>query len=149
MTKQIIISAVLVFCGLLTACAGMTPTSKTRSLPDSVRMFNDALRWNRYQAAGGFVVPMDRASFVRKQQDIGESRRVMEYKTVEITRSDEQTARVVVQWKYTVLQSPVVQKERTAQIWTQVGRDWFLLRMEPEEKPEEDEDGDKAQGGVR
>ena len=147
MTTHKIISGVLVICGLLMACTTMTPSSKSLSLPDSVRMFNDALRWNRYQAAGGFVVPMDRASFVRDQQDLGESRRVMEYKTVEITRADGQTATAIVQWKYTTLQSPVVQKVRSSQTWTQVGRDWFLLRMEPDKEPEEEDDGGKTGGG--
>jgi len=114
----------------------MAPKSKSLSLSDSIRMFNDSLRWNRYQAAGKFVVPMDRGNFIRDQQNAGESRRIVEYKLVEILMEDPKTAGVIVQWSVTSTDSPVVQKERILQSWTQVGTEWFLLRIAEAENAE-------------
>lgn len=136
MKRRTIIGVVLVLCCGMAACGGMAPKSKSLSLSDSIRMFNDSLRWNRYQAAGKFVVPMDRGNFIRDQQNAGESRRIVEYKLVEILMEDPKTAGVIVQWSVTSTDSPVVQKERILQSWTQVGTEWFLLRIAEAENAE-------------
>ena len=134
MTLKRAIAGISFICVVLLLGSACAPKAKRLTLAQSVQIFNDALRWNRYQEAAGFVVPMDRVDFARDQAEIGESRRIMEYRVQEMSRQDEKTVLAVVRWEYTNLNSPIVVKERMMQTWTQVGDDWFLLRMAPEKK---------------
>ncbi len=138
MTTRRACGGVYAICLYLVVCAAAcSPGPRHLSLAQSVQVFNDAMRWSRYHEAAGFVVPMDRATFLREQEELGESRRIMEYRVQEISQVDEKTAAAIVRWKYTHVNSPVVIKERIVQTWTEVGDDWFFLRMELMEEKKE------------
>jgi len=118
----------------LFACSGAQPE---KDLPYRVEVFNEHLRWGRFDRAAEFVVPMRRAAFIQEREEQAEEVRLSDYEIISVRRESETTAKVRVSLMWNRMDSTIIKKSVLEETWTKAGSTWFLVSMktEPPKKP--------------
>jgi hypothetical protein len=114
--------------GLAASCAATQ--RKTEPLEDSVRTYNEGVRWQRFDEAATRVPPDRRDDFLDQRDQLHEDLRVSDYEIVRV-RYDARGRRARVQIKYTwYLDSRgKVHETHAVQTWHQ-GKEIWILRGE-------------------
>jgi hypothetical protein len=110
----------------LFACSGAQPE---KDLPYRVEVFNEHLRWGRFDRAAEFVVPMRRAAFIQEREEQAEEVRLSDYEIISVRRESPTTAKVRVSLMWNRLDSTIIKKSVLEETWTKAGSTWFLVSM--------------------
>jgi hypothetical protein len=125
------------FLGVGCAAGYVAPGEKLRR---SVFSYNDAVRWQRYEAAAEHLPPERRQSYLQTQRDAGDSLRILEYELLEVQHNEEdKKALVTVKFRWTRMPSNRVETTTIRQTWS-YGEDRQWAMTEKEEV--EDEPGE-------
>jgi hypothetical protein len=119
----------------LAACA---PSASDMDLQRSVSMYNDGLRWKRFQAAASFVPPAARAAFLDRYLASEERLQIesLEVKSVAVVPGEKiPTYDVFVAATAYMLPSNVVERIVFTERWQQLDGAWQVVHVDRELAP--------------
>lgn len=114
---------------IMSSCAGAQPE---KDLPYRVQVFNEHLRWGRFDRAAEFVVPMRRSDFIAEREEQADKVRLSECEILSVRRGDPNTATVRVELRWNSVDSTIVQKSILTETWKRAGSTWFVVSMKTE-----------------
>jgi hypothetical protein len=113
---------------LLAACGAEGPQDKLRH---SAFLFNDGLRWGRYQEVLPRVDPAAREHFMELHAEWGDKVQISDVEPVQYVFSEDgERADVTVQFTWYRIDELVVQTTRTTQHWEQRDGEWIMIGEE-------------------
>ncbi len=115
---------------LLAACP---PPDSGNDLERRVDMFNNHVRWGKFDLAAGYILPMKRATFEESQLKKARSRRCTGYEVTRTRLTGPKTATAQVLFGWTERSSTIVRAVTVKQIWKRIGGVWMLIEWDPED----------------
>ncbi len=113
----------LVLC--LAACGAVPQDNDT--LGDSIRSYNDGVRWGRYGAAASKVPPRERAAFVEDMDERADTVKITDYEIVDISARGSREARVRIKMSWYANNEGTLHETHAVQTWERQGKLWFMV----------------------
>ena len=139
----------------IAACAG---PGKAEPLANTVRAYNDAVRWQRFQVAAAHVPASRQDHFLDQRDRIHDDLRINDYEVIRV-RYDQNGSRARVHVKFVWHRDSegIVRDTHAVQTWHRQGKHWLLMRethlrgapMPGVESPQGDESGPDAGDSLR
>ncbi|MBA3392883.1 MAG: hypothetical protein H0T89_09575 [Deltaproteobacteria bacterium] len=132
----------------LAACGARQQNSET--LAESIRSYNEGIRWQRYAIAAALIPPAERSKFVEDMDERAEDLRITDYEVVNVARSGKTEAKVQVKVSWYMDSEGTLRETHAVQTWQRTGKTWMMVeeaRMRGHEMPgllEPIEDGKPA-----
>lgn len=138
----------------LAACGGRQQNSE--SLAESIRSFNEGVRWQRYEVAAVSIPPRERSKFVEMMDERAEDLKITDYEIVRVDRRNDKEAQVQVKVSWYVDTEGTLHETHAMQVWQRKGKAWLMVdqsRYRGDEMPgllerlgDEDNAEDPAEG---
>ncbi len=130
MNRRVVVVGMLL---ALAGCGGLK--GKEDDLPEQVRRFNEAVRWQNYEAAAAFVPIERREAFVDARQKEAANRRLANYAVRRVRQGPlpRGEAIVVVETAWYGLADPTVVNELRYQRWRFDKRRWWMVEETSED----------------
>ena len=122
---------------LAAGCGSLVPKTG-ETLDESIRSYNDGIRWARYEVAATHVPPAQRAQFIDGWDERSKDLRITDYELVKVDRHGDREARVEIKVEWYKDSEGRVHETRAQQTWEQHGKLWLLVdesRVRGEEMP--------------
>lgn len=143
---------------LLVAIAGCAGRQKdTENLSESIRSFNEGIRWQRFEVAAVSIPPRERSNFVEAMDERAEDLRITDYEIVRVDRRTDKEAQVHVKVSWYRDTEGTLHETHAMQIWQRRGKAWLMVdqtRYRGDEMPGllerlRDEDAEDAAGAPK
>lgn len=121
--------AILLASGLVVAGCGTTQRH-TETLADTVRVYNDGVRWERFASAAVAIPPAERADFVDEMDERSKDLRISDYEVVKVDQKTEKLARVQVKMEWYLDSVGTLRKTHAVQTWERKGKTWWMIKEE-------------------
>jgi hypothetical protein len=108
-------------------CGAAAALHNEPDLPESVRMFNDSVRWERFAAAATAVPPRERSQFVEDMDQRAADLKITEYEIVRIDPKGEREAKVHIKLSWYKATEGTVHETHEVQTWERRGRAWWMV----------------------
>jgi len=126
----------LLFVMMLAACGGAQKDRET--LTDSIRSYNDGMRWQRFEIAASQVPPKERAEFVDEMDERGDNLKITDYEVVKIDTPSEKVANVQIKVSWYLDDVGTLNETHALQTWERHGKVWWMVeeaRLRGDEMP--------------
>lgn len=120
----------------LAACGARQQNSET--LAESIRSYNEGIRWQRYAIAAALIPPAERSKFVEEMDERAEDLRITDYEVVNVARSGKAEAKVQVKVSWYMDSEGTLRETHAVQTWQRTGKTWMMVeeaRMRGHEMP--------------
>jgi len=120
----------------LYACGGVPQSNDT--LGESIRSYNDGVRWGRYSVAAAKVPPKERASFIADMDERAETLKITDYDVVDVSAKGVREAKVRIKMSWYDDGEGTVHETHAMQTWERQGKLWFMVeevRLRGKEMP--------------
>ena len=134
---------------VLAACGGGLGQSASETLTDSVRVYNDGIRWQRFDNAANFIPPKDRGKWVDDEDARAKDLKITDYDVVRIDPKGD-LAKVQIKMSWYKNSSATVHETHSMQTWERHGKTWIIVdetRQRGDEMPGLPEPLMKEDGG--
>lgn len=122
---------------LLVLGCGARPQA-TETLAESIRGYNDGVRWQRFEVAATRVPARERSKFVEEMDERAEDLRITEYDVVKVDRTSERVAKVQIKVSWYKDTEGTLRHTHAVQTWERHGKVWLMVdesRMRGAEMP--------------
>lgn len=109
----------------LAACGGVPQNTDT--LGDSIRSYNDGVRWGRYGVAAAKVPVKERADFIADMDERGENVKITDYEVVDVNAKNDREAKVRIKISWYDDNEGTVHETHAIQTWERQGKLWFMV----------------------
>ncbi len=106
------------------ACGGARSSD---TLGESLRSFNDGVRWERFEVAAARVPAAERSQWVADMDERAEDLKVTEYDIVKVDAQGERAATVQVKWSWYKTSEGTLRETHATQTWEKQGKVWILV----------------------
>lgn len=124
---------------LVIACAAAChPPKAGETLGDSIRAYNDGIRWERFSVAATHVPPKERSQFVDDADARAKDLRITEYDLVRVDKKADRLVEVQVKIAWYLDSEQKLHETHTKQIWEKQGKTWLIVdetRLRGDEMP--------------
>jgi hypothetical protein len=96
-------------------------------LSESVRTFNEGVRWERFAAAAAALPPRDRSQFVDDMDQRSGDVKITDYEVMRIDPRGEHEARVQVKLSWYKTSEGTVRETHAVQTWERHGKAWWMV----------------------
>lgn len=103
------------------------PPRGAESLSDSVRSFNDGVRWERFALAAARVPPAERSQFVDEMDERAGELKITDYEIVTVDARGPQRARVHVKLSWYRPAEGTLRETHALQTWERRGAAWMMV----------------------
>jgi hypothetical protein len=110
---------------LLTACGAAGRDADT--LTESVRSFNESIRWQRFGVAATALPALQRAKFVDEMDERAEDLKITDYEVVKVENKGARAAQVQVKLSWYKESEGTLRETHAMQTWEQHGKAWFMV----------------------
>jgi hypothetical protein len=111
---------------LLAGCASMKAGD---TLSDSVRAYNDGVRWERFAVAAVHVPPRERSAFVDEADERARDLKITDYEVLKVdAKSSEATVQLKLSW-YRESEGKL-RETQAVQTWEKHGKTWWMVDEE-------------------
>ena len=120
----------------MTAC-GSAPGASD-SLAETVRTFNDGIRWGRFDVAAKNLPTKERSKFVDASDDRAKDLKITEYDVVDVAPKGDREAKVHIKMSWYSDREGTLHETHAVQTWEKHGRDWLMvdeMRLKGTEMP--------------
>ena len=121
---QLLVATVITSLGV--GCGGM-PLPDTPDLSETVRQFNDGVRWERFANAASAVPPRERSQFVDDMDQRASELKITDYEVVRLDPRGERAARVQVKFTWYKASEGTVHETHAVQSWERHGKAWWMV----------------------
>lgn len=111
---------------VLLGCSSLSPR-QSDPLDDSIRAYNDGVRWGRYEVAANFIAPKERAQFVDDADERSKDLRITQYDVVQVERSSGRAAAVHLKMEWYKESEGTVHETHAKQSWEKQGKAWLMV----------------------
>jgi hypothetical protein len=116
---------VLAVSAQLAACGA--PARATETLGESIRSFNDGVRWERFAAAAVRIPPRERSQFVEEMDERAEALKITDYEIVNVDARGPREARVQVKLSWYRTSEGTLRETHAVQTWERQGGAWMMV----------------------
>jgi len=109
---------------LLAGCARM---KSGETLPDSVRAYNDGVRWERFAVAAVHVPPKERSTFVDQADERARDMKITDYEVLKIDAKGEEEASVQIKLSWYRESEGTLRETQALQTWEKHGKTWWMV----------------------
>jgi hypothetical protein len=120
---------------LLCACAAPKAGD---TLVDSIRQYNDGVRWGRYGVAANHVPPKERAVFVEEADERANEIKIIDYEVVRVDAQSPREATVQIKMSWYRDSEGKLRETQSLQTWERHGKTWWMVdeaRLKGHEMP--------------
>ena len=110
--------------GCSCGAAGMRDESE---LSESIRLFNDGVRWERFAAAATAVPPRERSQFVEDMDQRAGDLKITDYEIVRVDPHGERESRVQVKLTWYKASEGTVRETHAVQTWERHAKTWWMV----------------------
>jgi hypothetical protein len=145
--KKLLLIAALAAC--LPACH---PPRSGDTLAESIRSYNEGVRWERFANAAVHVPPKERAQFLDDSDARAKDLRITEYDLVRVEQKNDTEAEVQVKIGWYLDSEGKLRETHSKQSWERHGKTWWIIdeaRLRGYEMPGLREPSGAAQAAVR
>jgi hypothetical protein len=96
-------------------------------LSESIRQFNDGVRWERFAAAASSLPPRERSQFVEDMDQRSGEVKITEYEIVRVDPRGERAARVQIKLSWYKSSEGTVHETHAVQTWERHGKAWWMV----------------------
>ena len=111
--------------GLLGGCGARPRSAET--LTDSVRSFNDGVRWERFAMAAARIPPPERAQFVDEMDERADELKITDYEIVTVDARGAREARVHLKLSWYRPAEGTLRETHALQTWERRGEAWMMV----------------------
>ena len=119
MMKRIAVLVLLIGCG--------ASQHGGETLADSVRSYNDGVRWGRFEVAAVHIPVKQRSQFVDEADDRAKDLKITEYDVVNVEQKGDREAKVHIKLEWYSDREGTVHETHAVQTWERHGKDWMLV----------------------
>jgi hypothetical protein len=105
-----------------------TPAQKREEFGNAVRMYNEGVRWQRFDHAAAYIPSAERGDFIDERVDLEKELRIDDF---EILRSDLEgsghRAKVRVRYTWHMDREGIVHETSASQSWELRGQRWLMV----------------------
>ena len=112
---------------LVVLAAGCASMKSGDTLPDSVRSYNDGVRWERFAVAAVHVPPKERSTFVDQADERSRDVKITEYEVLKIDTKDADNATVQIKLSWYRDSEGTLRETQALQTWERHGKTWFIV----------------------
>lgn len=112
----------VVLCG---ACGARGRAADT--LVDSIRGYNEGVRWGRFAAAASRIPPRERSQFVAEMDERAEDLKITDYEIVNVDARGPREARVQVKLSWYRASEGTLRETHAVQTWERQGDAWMMV----------------------
>lgn len=109
---------------VLAACAA--PKSG-ETLAESVRAYNDGIRWERFSVAAVHVPPKERSEFVEQADERAEDVKITDYEVVRVDSKSDKAASVQIKLSWYRESEGTLRETQAMQTWERHGKTWWMV----------------------
>jgi hypothetical protein len=121
---QLLVATVVTSLGV--GCGGV-PLPDTPDLSETVRQFNDGVRWERFASAASALPPRERSQFVDDMDQRADELKITDYEVVRLDPHGDRSARVQVKLTWYKVSEGTVHETHAVQTWERHGRAWWMV----------------------
>ncbi len=125
----------LLVVSLLAACHS---AKSGETLAESVRAYNESVRWQRYSNAAVHVPPAERSEFVDELDERSKDLRITDYEIVRVDQKNDKLAKVQVKMSWYLDSEGTLKETNSVQTWERHGKSWWVIeekRLRGKEMP--------------
>jgi hypothetical protein len=115
---------------LAVATAGLAACRAPRSgdtLAESIRSYNDGVRWERFDNAAIHVPPKERPQFLDDSDARAKDLRITEYDLVRVEQKSDSEAEVQVKIAWYLDSEGKLRETHSKQTWERHGKTWWII----------------------
>ena len=114
----------MLLCLALAACH---PPKSGDTLGDSIRQYNDGVRWGRYEVAAVHVPAKERSQFVDEADERSKDLKITDYEVVKVEQKGERVAEVQVKVSWYKDSEGTLRETQAMQTWERHGKTWLIV----------------------
>jgi hypothetical protein len=125
----------LVIVSLFAACRS---PKAGETLAESVRAYNEGVRWERYANAAIHVPPAERSEFVDELDQRSKDLRITDYEIIRVDQKSDKMAQVQVKMSWYLDSEGTLKETSAVQTWERHGKEWWVIeekRLRGKEMP--------------
>lgn len=107
--------------------AGCASAKQGDTLADSVRQYNDGVRWERFPVAAVHVPPKERSSFIEEADERAHDIKITEYDVLRIEQSSDRAAKVAIKMSWYSEAEGLLRETQSLQSWEKHGKTWWMV----------------------
>lgn len=116
----------IAMCGvLLTACA--TPAAHSDTLQETIKGYNDAVRWERFENAATALPAAQRAQTVDDWDERAHDLKFIDYDIVKVDSKGSREAHVQIKMSWYKTSEGTLRETQAIQTWEKHGKGWELV----------------------
>jgi hypothetical protein len=119
---------------LMMGCGAIAQQGDT--LMESVRTYDEGLRWGRYSAAATRVPPREREAFLDERDELAKDLHITDYDLIKVGAKHDDRATVEVKYSWFKETEGTLRETRAVQQWERHGASWMLVEERRSHGPE-------------
>jgi hypothetical protein len=96
-------------------------------LSESIRQYNDGIRWERFAAAATSIPPPQRSQFVDEMDQRASDLKITDYDVVKVDPRGEREAHVQIKMSWYKASEGTVRETHALQTWERHGKIWLMV----------------------
>ncbi|HEY0253242.1 MAG TPA: hypothetical protein VGC41_17030 [Kofleriaceae bacterium] len=110
---------------MLAACGG--PPRAGDTLADTIRNYNDGVRWGRFEVAAKSIPVKQRSEFVDDNDERAKDLKITQYDIVNVDQKGSREAKVHIKMEWYSDREGLLHETHAVQTWEKQGKDWMLV----------------------
>src|SRR5712675_2164741 len=114
----------ILLCLVFAAC---TPPKSGDTLGESIRSYNDGVRWGRYEVAAVHVPEKERSMFLDQADERAKDLKITDYDIVRVDQTSNRIATVQVKIAWYMDSEQTLRETSAIQTWERHGKTWLMV----------------------
>lgn len=110
------------------ACAS-AGSQNHEKLAESIRSFNEGVRWQRFEVAAVSIPPRERSAFVEAMDERTKDLRITDYEIVRVDRVTDKAAKVHIKVSWYKDTEGTLRETHAMQLWQRKGKAWLMVEQ--------------------
>lgn len=117
----------IVLYGAFLVLAACTPPKSGDTLGDSIRSYNDGVRWGRYDVAAVHVPEKERSMFLDQSDERAKDLKITDYEIVRVDQTSDRIAVVQIKMSWYRDSEGSLKETQAIQTWERHGKTWLMV----------------------
>ena len=113
--------------GLALGCGANTAAQSRENLADSIRMYNDGVRWERFTVAAALLPERARGRFADEMDQRAKDVKITDYEVVRVDTKNDREAKVQVKMAWYRDSEGKLLETHAVQTWERRGKSWLMV----------------------
>jgi hypothetical protein len=120
----------LLLAGLSAVLAACHPPKTGDTLGDSIRSYNEGVRWGRYEVAAVHVPAAERSQFIDEVDERAKDVKITDYEIVKVDQKSEKVAEAQIKVSWYKDSEGTLHETQATQVWERHGKTWLIVNEE-------------------